>query len=87
MTNETQFPTLGFPDASPDLPPPTQIGEFKILSVLGKGGMGAVWHASDLRLDKSCAVKFIEGEYAAMPEAQLRFQRDQAEDQARKHRP
>ena len=39
MTNETQFPTLGLPDTSPDLPPPTEIGEFKILSVLGKGGM------------------------------------------------
>ncbi len=49
---------------------------FRLNRQLGRGGMGAVWHASDLRLDKACAVKFIEGEFAAMPEAQSRFQRE-----------
>ena len=49
---------------------------FRLNRQLGRGGMGAVWHASDLRLDKACAVKFIEGEFASMPEAQSRFQRE-----------
>jgi serine/threonine-protein kinase len=49
---------------------------FRLNRQLGRGGMGAVWHASDLRLDKACAVKFIEGEFAQMPEAQSRFQRE-----------
>jgi serine/threonine protein kinase len=38
--------------------------------------MGTVWHATDLRLDIPCAVKFIEGDYASMPEAQARFERE-----------
>jgi serine/threonine-protein kinase len=49
---------------------------FRLNRQLGRGGMGAVWHASDLRLDKACAVKFIEGEFAQMAEAQSRFQRE-----------
>jgi hypothetical protein len=49
---------------------------FRLNRQLGRGGMGTVWHATDLRLDIPCAVKFIEGDYAAMPEAQARFERE-----------
>jgi serine/threonine-protein kinase len=49
---------------------------FRLDRQLGRGGMGAVWYAWDTSLDKACAVKFIEGEYAAMPEAQARFKRE-----------
>jgi serine/threonine-protein kinase len=38
--------------------------------------MGSVWHATHLGLDVPCAVKFIEGEIAALPEAQARFERE-----------
>ncbi len=38
--------------------------------------MGSVWHATHLGLDIPCAVKFIEGEYAPMAEAQTRFERE-----------
>jgi serine/threonine-protein kinase len=49
---------------------------FRLNRQLGRGGMGSVWHATHLGLDIPCAVKFIEGEYAQLPEAQSRFERE-----------
>jgi serine/threonine-protein kinase len=49
---------------------------FRLNRVIGRGGMGSVWHATHLGLDIPCAVKFIEGNYAAVPEAQARFERE-----------
>src|SRR5580658_10738310 len=49
---------------------------FQLNRQLGRGGMGSVWHATHLGLDVPCAVKFIEGENAALPEAQARFERE-----------
>ncbi|HEY6459690.1 MAG TPA: protein kinase [Polyangiaceae bacterium] len=49
---------------------------FRLNRVIGRGGMGSVWHATHLGLDIPCAVKFIEGTYAEVPEAQARFERE-----------
>jgi serine/threonine-protein kinase len=49
---------------------------FRLNRQLGRGGMGSVWHATHLGLDTPCAVKFIEGENATLPEAQARFERE-----------
>jgi serine/threonine-protein kinase len=49
---------------------------FRLGEMLGRGGMGSVWRATHLGLDVPCAVKFIEGELAALPEAQARFERE-----------
>ena len=49
---------------------------FRLNRVIGRGGMGSVWHATHLGLDIPCAVKFIEGNYALQPEAQTRFERE-----------
>ena len=38
--------------------------------------MGSVWYATHLALDIPCAVKFIEGDFAQVPEMQMRFQRE-----------
>src|SRR3984885_12530207 len=49
---------------------------FRLGQMLGRGGMGSVWRAMHLGLDIPCAVKFIEGELASLPEAQARFERE-----------
>jgi len=81
MTNETQFPTLGFPD-SPDLPPPSRIGEFEILSVLGRGGMGVVYEAEQPDPQRRVALKVLRGGRLA-DEMQLRLFRREAQTLAR----
>jgi serine/threonine protein kinase len=50
--------------------------KFHLNRLLGRGGMGSVWHATHLGLDIPCAVKFIEGEFSQVAEAQARFERE-----------
>jgi len=54
----------------------TTFGHFRIESQLGSGGMGQVYLAHDLRLDRRVALKFIHPELAADPEARKRFERE-----------
>ncbi|HVJ93704.1 MAG TPA: serine/threonine-protein kinase [Labilithrix sp.] len=49
---------------------------FRLIRMIGRGGMGSVWHAFDTRLDIACALKFIEGELANVAEAHARFERE-----------
>jgi eukaryotic-like serine/threonine-protein kinase len=49
---------------------------FRLVRMIGRGGMGSVWQADHLGLDIPCAVKFIEGELANVAEAHARFERE-----------
>ncbi len=49
---------------------------FRLVRMVGRGGMGSVWQAMHLGLDTPCAVKFIEGELANVAEAHARFARE-----------
>lgn len=60
-----------------ELAPDVVIAErFKLNRLIGRGGMGSVWHATHLGLDIPCAVKFIEGEISGKSEAHMRFERE-----------
>ena len=54
----------------------TVLGHFRIESQIGSGGMGHVYLAHDLRLDRRVALKFIHPDLAADPEARRRFERE-----------
>jgi serine/threonine protein kinase len=84
MTDDTQFPTLGFPDtgSGSDQPAPGEIGEFRVLSVLGRGGMGVVYEAEQSDPQRRVALKVIRGG-KLVDELQLRLFRREAQTLAR----
>jgi hypothetical protein len=54
----------------------TKLGPYEILSPLGAGGMGEVYKARDMRLDRAVAIKVLHSHLSADPELKLRFERE-----------
>lgn len=52
------------------------IGHYRLEHVIGVGGMGQVFGARDLRLDRTVALKVVLGHFAEVPELAARFQRE-----------
>jgi len=51
-------------------------GKFRVEKLLGEGGMGRVYRATQLSLDKVICLKVLRRELATDPETQARFQRE-----------
>ena len=49
---------------------------YKILKLLGKGGMGEVYLATDTRLDRQVALRTLPVDVAWNPERRARFERE-----------
>ncbi len=52
------------------------LGHYRVESILGSGGMGEVYRATDTRLDRTVAVKVLPQHLASNPERRQRFERE-----------
>jgi serine/threonine protein kinase/CubicO group peptidase (beta-lactamase class C family)/WD40 repeat protein len=70
---DLRFDFLSPPQAPGEL---GRLGDFRILRLLGQGGMGIVFHAEDVALGRPAALKVMRPDLARIPEARQRFIRE-----------
>ena len=58
------------------LRPGTRLGHYDVTSLLGEGGMGQVWQATDTQLNRQVALKILPDAFADDPDRLARFTRE-----------
>src|SRR5262245_16951886 len=63
-------------ERTPPLQPGQSLGHYRIVRLIGQGGMGTVYLAEDMKLHRQVALKILPAEMAASSERLERFQRE-----------
>ena len=58
------------------LSPGTTLGHYHVTALIGEGGMGQVWQATDTQLNRQVALKILPDAFAADPDRLARFTRE-----------
>jgi serine/threonine protein kinase len=59
------------------LEPGTQLGHYDVTALIGEGGMGQVWQATDTQLNRQVALKILPDAITDDPDRLARFQREE----------
>jgi len=59
------------PQPAPGLAPGKTVGDFRLVSLIGQGGMGQVWEAEQLSLKRRVGVKFVRPERVTSHQLEL----------------
>jgi serine/threonine protein kinase len=54
----------------------TRLGPYEILAPLGAGGMGEVYRARNMRLERPVAIKILPAQFSSDPVHKQRFERE-----------
>jgi serine/threonine protein kinase len=54
----------------------TKLGPYEIVTLLGAGGMGEVYRARDVRLERTVAIKILPADLSSDPARKQRFERE-----------
>ncbi len=58
------------------LSPGTRLGVYEVSAKIGEGGMGEVYQARDMKLDRDVALKVLPEAFTADPDRLARFERE-----------
>ncbi len=58
------------------LSPGTRLGHYNVTALIGEGGMGQVYQATDTKLNRDVALKILPEAFATDPDRLARFQRE-----------
>ena len=54
----------------------TRLGHYNVTALIGEGGMGQVWQATDTQLNREVALKILPDAFATDPDRLARFTRE-----------
>ena len=54
----------------------TRLGHYDVTSLIGEGGMGQVWQATDTQLGRQVALKILPAAFAEDPDGLARCERE-----------